>query len=75
MLALRVINTVDGRPGFVVGKPEPDGCRTRLVNVAVEGSTRYELWPLHLLKVRPTKEQHRAMGGQYEAPKGYPLCV
>ncbi len=75
MLALRVVHAIDGHPGFVVGKPEVDGCRRSLVRIAVEGSTRYELWPLHLLQVRPTKDQHIAMGGKYQAPKGYPLCA
>lgn len=75
ILALRVINAIDGRPGFVVGRPEYEGCRIKLVPVAVEGSTRYELWPLHRLKVRPLKEQHRALGGTYDPPKGYPLCA
>lgn len=74
LLALRVTHRIDGRPGFVVGKPEANGYNSALVPIAIEGSTRCELWPLHLIEVRPTKEQHRALGGQYEPPKGYPLC-
>lgn len=75
ILGLRVTHLDDGRPGFVVGRPEYEGCRIKLVPIAVEGSTRYELWPLHRLKVRPLQEQHAALGGDYQSPKGYPLCI
>lgn len=74
-LAHRVVHRADGRHGFVVGRPEALGYRTALVRVAVEGSTRYELWPLNLVELLPAKQQHRGLGGQYEAPAGYPLCA
>lgn len=74
-LAHRVIHRADGRRGFVVGRPEALGYHTALVRVAVEGSTRYELWPLNLVELLPAKQQHRGLGGQYEAPAGYPLCA
>jgi hypothetical protein len=73
--AQRVCHRADGRHGFVVSRPEALGYRTALVRVAVEGSTRYELWPLHLVDLLPPRQQHRAMGGQYDAPAGYPLCI
>ncbi len=73
--ALRVVHKTDHRHGFVVGRPEALGHRTALVHVAVEGSTRYELWPVHMVEVLPVRDQHVAMGGKYQAPKGYPLCA
>lgn len=73
MLGLRVTHRSDGRSGFVVSRPESNGTKTKLVRIAIEGTTRYELWPLHLIQVKPTSEQHIAMGGKYESPAGYPL--
>jgi len=73
--ALRVTHKQTRVNAFIVSKPDSNDSKRALVRVAIEGSTRYELWPLQLIEVRPTKEQHRNMGGEYDAPKGYPLCT
>lgn len=75
LVGLRVVNRLDGRPGFVIGKPEAIGTKFSLVPVVVEGSTRNELWPEHWVEVRPSKEQFPALGGRYQAAAGYPLRV
>ena len=73
LVGLRVLNRLDGRAGFVIGKPEALGTRFSLVPVVIEGSTRNELWPEHWIDVRPTKEQFPALGGRFKAAAGYPL--
>lgn len=73
LIGLRVINRMDGRPGFVVGKPEALGTRFSLVPVVIEGSTRNELWPEDWIDVRPTNEQFPALGGRFKPAPGYPL--
>jgi hypothetical protein len=75
IIGLRVTHRADGRHALVVSKPESNGSTTQLVRVIVEGTTRYEQWPLHLLDVRPTIQQARNLGGQYDPPQGYPLCI
>jgi hypothetical protein len=75
LLGLRVINRLDGRSGFVIGKPEVIGTRFSLVPVVIEGSTRNELWPEHWIDVRPTKEQFPALGGRFKAAPGFPLRI
>jgi hypothetical protein len=75
LLGLRVINRLDGRSGFVIGKPEAIGTRFSLVPVVIEGSTRNELWPEHWIDVRPTKEQFPALGGRFKAAPGFPLRI
>jgi hypothetical protein len=75
LVGLRVINRLDGRGGFIIGKPEAMGTRFSLVPVVIEGSTRNELWPEHWIDVRPTKEQFPALGGRYKAAAGYPLRI
>lgn len=74
-LGLRVRHRVDHRTGFVVGSAERIGTRSALVPVIVEASTRSELWPESQLQVLPTAQQHRALGGRYTAPAGYPLHI
>lgn len=75
LVGLRVVNRLDGRSGFVIGKPEAIGTKFSLVPVVVEGSTRNELWPEHWVEVRPSKEQFPALGGHYKATPGYPLRI
>jgi hypothetical protein len=75
LVGMRVVNRLDGRSGFVIGKPEVMGTRFSLVPVVIEGSTRNELWPEHWIDVRPTKEQFPALGGRYKAATGYPLRI
>jgi len=75
LVGLRVVNRLDGRPGFIIGKPEAIGTRFSLVPVVIEGSTRNELWPEHWIDVRPSKEQFPGLGGQYKAAPGYPLRI
>lgn len=73
LVGLRVVNRLDGRPGFIIGKPEVMGTRFSLVPVLIEGSTRNELWPEHWIAVRPSKEQFPALGGSFQPTPGYPL--
>ncbi len=75
LVGLRVVNRLDGRPGFVTGKSEVMGTRFSLMPVFIEGSTRNALWPEHWIDVRPTKEQFPALGGRFQAAPGYPLRV
>lgn len=72
-IGFRVIHTVTKRPGFVVGRAEPNGLKSALYPVVLEGTTRTELWPEHLIRARPTREQFAAHGGRYRCPPGYPL--
>lgn len=74
-VGLRVVNRLDSRPGFVIGKPEAIGTLFSLVPVVIEGSTRNELWPEHWIDVRPGKEQFPALGGRYKAAPGYPFRI
>lgn len=71
----RVVNRLDDRPGFVIGKAEAIGTRFSLVPVVIEGSTRNELWPEHWIDVRPAKDQFPALGGRFSAAPGYPLRI
>ena len=75
LVGLRVVNRLDGRPGFVIGKAEAMGTRYSLVPVVIEGSTRNELWPEHWIDVRPTKEQFPALGGRFHTTPSYPLRI
>lgn len=72
-LGTRVRHTVNRSSALVIGRPEHTGLTFALVPVALEGSTRSELWPEHLIEVRPRREQPVALGGQFKAPEGYPL--
>jgi len=71
-IGMRVRHTVDKRAAIVVGSPQSDGHR-RLVPVNIEASTRSELWPEHLIKVRRKREQFPAHGGKYQPRPGYLL--
>lgn len=75
LVGLRVLNRLDGRAGFVIGKPEAMGTTFYLVPVVIEGTTRNELWPEHWIDVRPTKDQFPALGGRFKAAAGYPLRI
>ena len=72
-LGTRVRHSKTRASGLVVGKAEHTGLPFALVPIALEGSTRTELWPEHLIEVRPRREQPVALGGQFKAPEGYPL--
>ena len=69
-LGHRVTNQVDGRDGFVVSAPY-----NKLVPVAIEQSTRKELWPETQVLMKPQDEQLVAMGGNDNAPPGFPLNI
>tara|TARA_R100001082_G_C4357024_1_gene157373 strand:- start:421 stop:645 length:225 start_codon:yes stop_codon:yes gene_type:complete len=69
-LGHRVTNQIDGRDGFVVSAPY-----NKLVPVAIEQSTRKELWPETQVLMKPQDEQLVAMGGNYNAPPGFPLNI
>lgn len=75
LVGLRVVNRLDGRAGFIIGKSEAIGTRFSLVPVVIEGSTRNELWPEHWIDVRPTREQFPALGGRFRGAPGYPLRI
>lgn len=69
---LRITHRLTHQSGLVIGSAEASG-RFSLVPVALEGSTRRELWPLHLIQQRPRLQQFKALGGSFKAPSGYPL--
>lgn len=69
--ALRVVNIIDGRKGLVLEGPETHG-RHRMYRVAVEGSTRAELWPETQIRKLRKRSQLAALGGTFEPPLGYP---
>ena len=69
-LGPRVTNNVDGRDGFIVSSPY-----NKLVPVAIEQSTRKELWPEVQVTLKPQEEQLIVMGGEYKPPKGFPLNI
>ena len=73
-IGIRVRHRRDKRGGLVTG-PAQHGINSPLIPVAVEGSTRKELWPSHLCARRPVGEQLPAHGGTFMPPKGYPLCI
>lgn len=74
-IGLRVKHVYDKRSGFVVGRPEPNGIKSSLYPVTIEGSTRTELWPQNLIRARPSNEQFPVHGGTFVSPPGYPLNV
>lgn len=68
----RVKHRASGALAMVSGKPEPFK-RSYLLPVAIEGTTRTELWPAGLVVPLPKTDQLLAMGGLITPPKGYPL--
>tara|TARA_Y100001970_G_scaffold280886_1_gene390617 strand:- start:3480 stop:3722 length:243 start_codon:yes stop_codon:yes gene_type:complete len=69
----RVKHKADGRQGMVFGHQESTGVRDVLFPIALEGSTRKELWPLDQIILLPKAEQLTALGGKFNPPKGFPL--
>lgn len=72
---IRVRHSVDQRSAVVLDRPDSAGSRIALLPVHVEGSTRRELWPVSLVRIRRAREQHVAHGGEYAPPVGYPLRI
>jgi|ETNmetMinimDraft_21_1059911.scaffolds.fasta_scaffold00121_39 hypothetical protein len=72
-LGHRVTHAPDERNGFVVGRVQGTGWNKALLPVAVEQSTRYELWPVTQVQLLPLAQQFTALGGEYIPPKGFPL--
>jgi hypothetical protein len=70
VLGHRVLNTIDGRFGFVINVPY-----NKLIPVNIEGSTRKELWPASQVKLRNKKLQLKNFGGDFIPPKGFPLAI
>ena len=68
----RVQHRATGALAMVSGKPEPFK-RSYLLPVAIEGTTRTELWPAALVMPLAKRDQLVAMGGLITPPKGYPL--
>jgi len=66
----RVKNINDGRNGFVISSPT-----NKLVPVAIEGSTRRELWPEMQTKLKPLAQQLVKLGGKFKPPTGFPLYL
>ena len=71
-LGLRVKHQTNKRSGLVIG-PAQHGIGFDLIPVALEGSTRRELWPIHLCIKKDKRQQLEANGGSFIPPKGYPL--
>ena len=69
-LGLRVRNTINDMIALVVGKPEYNNARTKLVRIKYEDSTRYEYQLNTLLEALPVDEQYPANGGSYVKPEG-----
>ena len=74
VVGVRVTHTKDKRDGLITG-PSEHGVGYRLIPVAVEGSTRKELWPEHLIQVMPIRKQLPQHGGHFKPPAGYPLTA
>ena len=72
-LGHRVKNKVDGRQEMVVGALEVTGVKDILVPVALEESTRKELWPMDHIQLLPKPKQLVALGGKFNPPKGFPF--
>lgn len=70
-LGTRVASLTDGRKALVLDGPERCG-RVSIYRVAIEGSTRAELWSDNQLRPLAKKSQLVALGGKYEPPPGYP---
>lgn len=68
----RVAHCVSAQKGLIVDGPETHGCH-RLYRVALEGSTRAELWHERQIRRLGQKSQLKALGGNYEPPAGYPF--
>lgn len=73
LIGHRVRHRVDSRLGLVVGRAEKIGTRHALIPVTIETSTRTEYWPDVLIELLPKRQQFPAHGGQFSAPRGYPL--
>ena len=73
-IGIRVRHRRDKRGGLVTG-PAQHGISSPLIPVAVEGSTRKELWPSHLCARRPVGEQLPAHGEHLHAAQGLSACI
>ena len=71
-LGLRVKHQTNKRSGLVIG-PAQHGIGCDLIPIALEGSTRRELWPSHLCIKKDKHHQLKANGGSFTPPKGFPL--
>ena len=71
-IGMRVRHKTNGKKGLIVG-PSQHGMGFPLIPVALESSTRQEIWPEHLCIKQDKRLQLPAHGGEYEAPKGFPL--
>jgi|TARA_X000001382_G_C3052216_1_gene141459 hypothetical protein len=72
-LGHRVKSKVDGRKGMIVGAHQITGVKDILVPVALEKSTRKELWPIDQIQLLPKPQQLIALGGKFDPPKGFPF--
>tara|TARA_B100001250_G_scaffold134326_1_gene114864 strand:+ start:3601 stop:3843 length:243 start_codon:yes stop_codon:yes gene_type:complete len=72
-LGHRIRNSIDGRQGMVFGNHQSTGVKDVLIPVALEGSTRKELWPIDQIELLPVKKQMVALGGEFNPPKGFPF--
>ena len=71
-VGVRVFHRRSKRGGLITGAPE-HGVHSQLIPVAVEGTTRKELWPLHMVALRSKDDQLPRHGGSFTPPTGYPL--
>ena len=74
-LGHRVKHKADGRRGMVFGHQESTGVKDLLFPVALEGSTRKELWQADQIILMPKDQQLIALGGKFDPPKGFPLNI
>jgi len=74
-LGHRVKHKADGRKGMVFGAQQKTGVADILVPIALEGSTRKELWPIDQFNLLPQAQQIVALGGKFVPPKGFPLHI
>tara|TARA_R100000742_G_C4160006_1_gene1968 strand:- start:164 stop:406 length:243 start_codon:yes stop_codon:yes gene_type:complete len=72
-LGHRVKHKVDKRQGMVIGAHQVTGVNDILVPIAIEESTRKELWPIDQIEKLPKKLQLTALGGEFKPPKGFPF--
>lgn len=72
---IRVRHSIDNRSAVILDRPDSAGRHIALIPVHLEGSTRRELWPVNLVRVRRAREQHVVHGGEYNPPVGYPLRI
>ena len=68
-IGLRVKVSSNNLIALVVGKPEYYTPRSKLIRIKYENSTRYEYVINQQIEPLPSKQQYKALGGEYEKPE------